>query len=338
MLICDLRITLLSELTPDWIKIPGLLTWRFTSIDPDTGQPTEDPLAGFLPPNIIAPEGEGSVFFTVMPKQNLATGTEISNQASIVFDTNSAIQTPTWLNTLDNSKPDSNVHTEITATCAGDLNVQWAGTDEGAGIRDYTIYVSDNGGSFTIWQRIQRDHFRNFTGQFGHTYSFYSVAQDNTGNIENIPASPDATFTPTVPTQPPTITLTGQAITLWSPNHKYKTVNLSQLVNNASDSCGGNLTENVVISQVSSDEPEDAPGGGDGNTVNDIVIAPNCKSVQLRAERQGDGNGRVYTIIFKVQDAAGNTTTETAKVRVPKSQNGNPAIDDGPSYTIMGCP
>ena len=58
--------------------------------------------------------------------------------------------------------------------------------------------------------------------------------------------------------------------------------------------------------------------------------------MQLREERQGGGNGRVYTITFKVSDAAGNTTT--AKVTVPKSEGGA-AIDDGPVYTKTGsCP
>lgn len=48
----------------------GLLTWRLTSVDPDTGQPPEDPLAGFLPPNGTPPEGEGRVTFTVIPNLN----------------------------------------------------------------------------------------------------------------------------------------------------------------------------------------------------------------------------------------------------------------------------
>ena len=49
--------------------------------------------------------------------------------------------------------------------------------------------------------------------------------------------------------------------------------------------------------------------------------------------------GRVYRIKFKVTDAAGNVTTATAKVTVPKSQGGSPAVDDGPAYTVNGtCP
>ena len=88
---------------------------------------------------------------------------------------------------------------------------------------------------------------------------------------------------------------------------------------------------------VTSDEANNS--GGDGNTTNDIVIAADCKSVQVRSERSGNGNGRIYTITFKATDASGNVGTATAKVIVPKSQNGSPAIDDGPHFTVLGsCP
>lgn len=79
----------------------GHVEWRFSSLDPATGLPTEDPLAGFLPPNETPPEGDGSVVFTVAPRAGLSTGTQITNQASIVFDTNDAILTPEWLNTIN---------------------------------------------------------------------------------------------------------------------------------------------------------------------------------------------------------------------------------------------
>lgn len=142
-----------------------------------------------------------------------------------------------------------------------------------------------------------------------------------------------------VDTTPPVINLNGQNITFWPANHSYKTVNVTDLVASVTDSCDTAIAvSNVVISQVTSDEVEN--GNGDGNTLNDIVIASNCKSVQLRAERDGGGNGRVYTITFKVKDASGNTTTKTAKVTVPKSQgNGGAAVDSGPHYTVNGnCP
>ncbi len=137
----------------------------------------------------------------------------------------------------------------------------------------------------------------------------------------------------------PVINLTGASIELWSPNHKYTTINLTQLVASASDGCDGTIDINdVVISKVTSDELENS--SGDGNTLNDIVIAANCKSVQLRAERDGGGNGRVYTIHFRVKDAQGNVATATAQVKVPKSQGNNGgAIDSGVKYTVNGtCP
>ena len=91
-----------------------------------------------------------------------------------------------------------------------------------------------------------------------------------------------------------------------------------------------------MIEKVTSDEMENS--GGDGNTVSDIVIAANCKSLQLRAERNGGGDGRVYTITFRLRDASGNTTRATAKVVVPHN-NGSPAVDSGIAYTVTSsCP
>jgi hypothetical protein len=132
--------------------------------------------------------------------------------------------------------------------------------------------------------------------------------------------------------------VTTQPIELWPPNHKYHTINMSDLVASATDNCSGNLTSSVVIASVSSDELENS--GGDGNTLNDIVIAANCKSVQLRAERDGGGNGRVYTIVLRVKDAAGNVGTASRTVTVPANQGGGPAVlGPGPGYTVTGtCP
>ena len=81
---------------------------------------------------------------------------------------------------------------------------------------------------------------------------------------------------------------------------------------------------------MTSDEIEN--GNGDGNTLNDIVIAPDCRSVQLRAEREGNSNGRVYTITFKVSDGY-NTKTVTAKVVVPHNIGQTP-VDSGVHYTV----
>jgi hypothetical protein len=141
---------------------------------------------------------------------------------------------------------------------------------------------------------------------------------------------------------PPVITLSTTNVSLWPPNHDYHTFNVTDFVASATSSCDPDVdASDVVITSVSSDEPEDNLSGADGTTLNDIVIAADCKSVDLRSERDGNLNGRVYTITFKVTDSAGNTTTATATVSVSLSQSGSPAIDDGPSagYTVTSaCP
>src|SRR5262249_46161135 len=135
-------------------------------------------------------------------------------------------------------------------------------------------------------------------------------------------------------TEPPVIT-TKPPIELWPPNHQYQTVTVTDLVASVTDNCDNIGVTSVVISSVSSDEPQNS--NGDGNTGNDVVIGSSCKSVQLRSERKGDGNGRVYTVGLKVIDPSGNEATATNIVTVPHSQNGEPAIDDGPAYTVNGC-
>lgn len=140
----------------------------------------------------------------------------------------------------------------------------------------------------------------------------------------------------------PVINLSSNSATMWPPNHQYQTFNVTDFVSSATGGCDSSqdLTDSVVIQQVSSDEPEDNVSGADGSTLNDIVIAPDCKSVQLRRERDGNLNGRVYTITFKVTDSFGNTGTATVKISVPKNNNGT-AVDNGDAagYTVNSlCP
>jgi predicted extracellular nuclease len=139
---------------------------------------------------------------------------------------------------------------------------------------------------------------------------------------------------------PPTITLTTNEINLSPPNHSYRTVTMSDMVASAADAGDPNITiDDVVITQVTSDELENAPGSTDGNTVNDIVIAGDCKSVQLRAERNASLDGRVYTVTLQVTDAGGNVTTATRKITVRISPGFGAAIDSGPVYTVnSACP
>jgi len=213
----DLRpaVDLLVEVTGSLDPNTELLTWKFISIDPATGNPPTNPAIGFLPPDINPPQGEGSVLFTVMPKQGDATGTQITNQATIVFDANPPISTPTWLNTLDVTPPVSKVG-PLPATEKGTaFKVKWSGTDQGSGIQNYTIYASDNGGPFTAFLINTSATSTSFTGQAGHTYGFYSISRDLVGNVENPKTSPEAT-TQATKGGPPSLTITPASLAFGS--------------------------------------------------------------------------------------------------------------------------
>ena len=100
---------------------------------------------------------------------------------------------------------------------------------------------------------------------------------------------------------------------LWPANHKYVTV---QATVTAADNFDPNPT--ITLVSVTSNEPDNEQGNGDGNTVNDIVILDDF-TFQLRAERSAQGTGRIYTITYQVTDACGNVSIQSATVTVPKS-------------------
>lgn len=159
-------------------------------------------------------------------------------------------------------------------------------------------------------------------------------ASDPSGNA----ATPVVRTVTVVDTTAPTIVLNGVTPSMWPPNHKYQTFSVADFVSSVSDGCDSSVgIDDVVITSVTSDELENS--GGDGSTLNDILIAMDCKSVQLRAERAGGGDGRVYTINFIVRDAENNFSVASAKVFVPKSQGSGPPVDSGPHYVVNGtCP
>jgi len=91
------------------------------------------------------------------------------------------------------------------------------------------------------------------------------------------------------------------------------------------------VDEFARIVRITSDELDNS--GGDGSTCNDIVLTGQT-TANLRAERDGSRNGRVYTVVIAVKDKAGNETTTSFKVQVPHDQPGAPATDDGPQYCV----
>jgi hypothetical protein len=111
----------------------------------------------------------------------------------------------------------------------------------------------------------------------------------------------------------PTISLvTVNQSCLWPPNHKMRDIVVTPVF---ADNCSSTTTGLTwIIKSVTSNEPVN--GTGDGNTDPDWIIGSNKQSLQLRAEREGNGTGRVYTITVEAKDLAGNITTKTVDVIV----------------------
>lgn len=170
----------------------GVLTWVFSTLNPETMLLTEDVFGGFLPPNEEAPEGEGHVLFTINPKAAIANGATIQNSATIIFDWNDPIHTNNWVNLIDNTAPVSAVNALATEFGNNEFEVSWAGSDETSGIFAYDIFVSENDNNYYKWLSATGEVSAIFSGEDAATYKFYSVATDSAGNREDAPVIYDA--------------------------------------------------------------------------------------------------------------------------------------------------
>jgi hypothetical protein len=267
-------------------KVTGIVEWRFVSIDPVTKQLPDDPTAGFLPPNVNPPEGEGSVAFTVRAKSESATETQIGNQASIVFDVNAPISPNTWINTIDKSKPESHVSPLAPTQGSQSFTVEWIGSDTGSGIHDYAVYVSEDSGPFTAWLYSTSATSGTFTGQPGKTYAFYSIARDNVGNIEDPPAISDATTTIVGSVNQPPVANAG-------PDQTF--------------SVGAGCTASVIFNGTGSSDP-------DGDTLSYTWTGPfgtatgPTPTVSLSLG--------THTVTLVVDDGKGGTSSDTVSITV----------------------
>jgi hypothetical protein len=117
-----------------------------------------------------------------------------------------------------------------------------------------------------------------------------------------------------VDTTPPTLAPTANKTVLWPPNHKMVDIVIEA---NASDNSGLPVTLNAAIS---SNEPVNGSGDGDKSPdwTEPVIDQENgIITFQLRAERSGKGNSRVYTITIIAADTSNNTTTANVEITVP---------------------
>lgn len=180
----------------------GLLSAKLQALDPETLAAPANPLLGLLPPNVVSPEGEGFIGYSVSAK-SLSAGAQIKNQASIVFDDNAAIETPIWTNVVDKAAPQPSVVVTPGAS-TGAASVTWAGTDDASGIDKFDIYVAKGAEAFELWYTSDSANSASYAADAAGSYRFRVVARDGAGNIgqssqATIGLDPTTTSVPTSP-------------------------------------------------------------------------------------------------------------------------------------------
>ncbi len=169
------------------------ISWTFSSISPSTGADTTNPDDGFLPLNLLPPQGDGFVSYSIRAKKSAITGAKITASARIIFDGNVPLDTPEIFNTLDATRPTSTIASTESIPTESRLRVKWAGSDGdvGAGLFVYDVYVSENSGRYKPWLQntklIDAEYIINATS----TYDFVTIAKDNVGNGEEETKLPD---------------------------------------------------------------------------------------------------------------------------------------------------
>lgn len=117
----------------------------------------------------------------------------------------------------------------------------------------------------------------------------------NTGSVEI-----DAT--------PPSVACSAAPSTLWPPDNKLAAVTVAVEVTDAGSGPGA-----FGLTSATSNEP-----GGDD--IQSFTLGTPDVSGLLRAQRDGSGTGRVYTLGYTAADVAGNTASCDATVTVPHDQ------------------
>jgi endo-1,4-beta-xylanase len=254
-----------------------------------------------IPFKTITPENNTKIGFDVQindgkdgARQSAATWNDLTGlgyQDTSVFGVLTLMKTDTTVPVTTDNAPEDWVNKDVTITFNANDN------DTGVAATYYSIdnEVVQNGNSVTIYE------------EGVHTLTYWSV--DKAGNVEQV-----HTKTIKLDKTGPILDIKLDKTTLSPVNHKMVPITAAI---NASDADSG--IHSVVLTSITSNEaiqPDDIQ-----NANYNKPISGTTDSFKLRAERLGNGNGRVYTITYTATDKAGNVTTKSVEVSVPRDQS-----------------
>jgi hypothetical protein len=292
------------------------------STDPDSTAGTNDDIATFAWSEGETPLASGMIVSVPFPLGTHTVTLTVTDRAGATASDN------TIVTVQDTTPPLITCPTSITAECqsAGQAYVALS-----PATASDTCY-----GSATI-TNSQSPNGADASGMYPLGTSVVTfTATDGSGNQTRCQA-----IVTVRDTMPPVVTAVASPSVLWPPNHKLSTVNPTVV---ATDTC--DPSPSIVLASIVSSEPDDAVGDGDGGTTGDIQDAsigtPDFQ-VLLRAERDGNGPGRTYTIAYRAVDHSGNTAGASAQVAVPHdmSQGVEPldfVMEDARSTTLIWGP
>jgi protocatechuate 3,4-dioxygenase beta subunit len=155
--------------------------WIFKAIDPETGDTPIDE-RGFLVPENGEGDGQGWIRFRADAVDGLANGTRISQQASIVFDTEDPLATNVWTNRIDTAAPKVTMRA-LRPTTDKTIELAWIGVDTGSGAASYDVYVAVDGGPLKLWKSDVTARSAVYRGAVGSRYGFAVRATDRVGYV-----------------------------------------------------------------------------------------------------------------------------------------------------------
>jgi hypothetical protein len=114
---------------------------------------------------------------------------------------------------------------------------------------------------------------------------------------------------------------------LFPPNHRLAPISVSGVTTPEG------VPAAITITGITQDEPVN--GDQDGNTCPD-ADGIGTETVQVRAERSGAGDGRVYSIAFRAQDHEGDECDGVVTVCVPLMRGVDGCVDQGGFFDSAG--
>ncbi|MDU0203975.1 rhamnogalacturonan lyase family protein [Paenibacillus sp. MAH-36] len=183
-----------------------------------------------------------------------------------------------------------------------DVSVTFTSSDIGSGVAA-TYYTLDGGVQ-------QTGTTVNIKEEGIHSLVYWST--DNAGNVEKT-----HTVSIQIDKTAPNLNVSLDNTQLWPANHKL--VSVTAQVDGSDDISG---IDSIVLTSITSNEPDQGTGADDQpNDIQNAEYGTLDPSFSLRAERSGQGIGRMYTIMYTATDKAGNQTIKSVNVSVPHDQS-----------------